>query len=51
MDAEAQVEVEHQRAVFDQQVFVAGAAVDDSDGVVGFRDAVQHRLGEFVVSP
>jgi hypothetical protein len=46
MHAEAQVEVEHQRAVFDQQVFVAGAAVDDGDGVVGFGGAVQDGFGE-----
>jgi hypothetical protein len=41
MHAETQVQVQHQRAVFDQQVFVAGTAVDDFDRVIGEGRAVQ----------
>lgn len=47
---EAQVEVEHQRAIFDEQVLVAGAAVDDRHRVVGLGDALQHRFGERIGS-
>ena len=42
VDAEAQVEIEHERAVFDQQIAVARPAVDHARPVVCGRDLAEH---------
>ena len=41
MHAEAQVQIEHQRAVLDEQVVVAVLAIDDAADVGDVRNAVQ----------
>ena len=44
VDAKAQRNIQHQRAIFDQQIAVAGRTVGHRNLLRCFRNTVQHRI-------